>query len=547
MKIKFITDIIKLIKTHFRVKRQSPGSELVVRSKRYVTIDEIYAKHYGTIDYSIFCDIVKADPTYSPDVPDKMGKYGKWLLSLYQKATLLTEDLYKAHSYLDCFNRFRRRLTGSKDINQIKSLPDLYDLIKEYLNLPEEFVNETTNEEQRIKENEARRLFEDKDWLVIQPLTEQAAIIYGRGTQWCTSATRSYNYFERYNSQGPLFILISKKNNRKYQLHFESQTYCDETDRSIPEPIAESIDMTIALAQFCQSRGWYDLFRLEQPVFQQEDNRFIKLDDKYYYFKSNGKIIDGITADSVERYSRRDNKALAIYLIMANKKYNLISCLEENTLFQEWYDEIKILRRGIVITTNRQKSRVFSLDINIFFDEFIERYRYSFEDLCQYFASFTPEDRLTDQRVIDRLIFAQAKEPKDYLEYLKIFGPSALHKKQAGYEVALPIFRDVSIIVAILAAICTAIGFAHRSEAIGGAGIITFIISFAIFCIAKFSHNMSVNKMTKDIAFLAVPSLLLIILIIYGPTAFLITIAALFVLLISSVKIYNHFKFKKKK
>ena len=117
----------------------------------------------------------------------------------------------KAHSYLDCFNRFRRRLTGSKDINQIKSLPDLYDLIKEYLNLPEEFVNETTNEEQRIKENEACRLFEDKDWLVIQPLTEQAAIIYGRGTQWCTSATRSYNYFERYNSQGPLFILISKK------------------------------------------------------------------------------------------------------------------------------------------------------------------------------------------------------------------------------------------------------------------------------------------------------------------------------------------------
>ena len=189
---------------------------------------------------------------------------------------------------------------------------------------------------------------------------------------------------------------------------------------------------------------------------------------------------------------------------------------------------------------------MFSLDINMFFDEFIERYRYSFEELCRYFAWFTPEDQLTDLRVIDRLIFAQAREPQDYMEYLKIFGPSALHKKQARYEVAIPIFRDVAIIVAILAAICTAIGFSHRSEAIGGAGIITFIISFAIYGIAKFSHNMSVDKVTKDIALLIVSSLLIIILILYGPTAFLITIAALFVLLISSVKIYNYFKFKKK-
>lgn len=542
MNIKFITDIINLLKTRFRATQQAPESELVIHRKRYVTIDEIYAKHYGAIDYSIFCEIVRADPTYSSDNPDKMGKYGKWLLSLYQKGALLTEDLYKAHDYLDCFNRFRRRLAGSRDINQIKSLPDLYDLIKDFLDIPEEIVNETTNEEQRIKENEARRLYEDKDWLVIQPLTQQAAIIYGRGTQWCTSATRSYNYFERYNSQGPLFILISKKHNRKYQFHFESKTYCDETDRSIMSPIAETIDMTIGLAQFYQNHSWYDLFKLNQNGFHLEGNRFIKLEDCYCYFNSNGKIIEGISADNVVRYTWGNT---ALYLIYRNKKWNLIWASEENTIFPEWNDEIKMLSRGIVIATNNGKQRVYSLYVEMFFEEFLKQNVCSFETICNVFASFTSKDRLTDLSVIDKLVFEQAEEPKDYLEYLKIFGSSALHKKLARYKVAIPFIKSVAAMVFIVGTVCTAIGFSGGGRALGEIGVIAAVIGLAILGIAKFTQKF-VDNLINSITFLAVSGSLMYILIEFGPTVFLSCIAVVIVLLLVCSKVYSYFKLKKK-
>lgn len=541
MKINFITDIINLLKTRFQATQQAPECELVVHRKRYVTIDEIYAKHYGTIDYSIYCEIVRADPTYSPDMPDKMGKYGKWLLSLYQKGALLTEDLYKAHDYLDCFNRFRRRFVGNQDINQIKSLPDLYDLIKDFLDIPEEIANETTNEEQRIKENEARRLYEDKDWLVIQPLTQRAAIIYGRGTQWCTSSTRSYNYFERYNSQGPLFILISKKHNRKYQFHFESKTYCDETDRSILQPIAESIDITIGLAQFCQKRGWYDLFKLNQYGFHLEGNRFIKLDDCLYYFNSNGKIIDGISADNVVRYAWGNT---ALYLICRNNKWNFIWASKENTIFPEWYDEIRMLSRGIVIATNNGKQRVYSLYVGMFFEDIL-KYDWSFETICEVFASFTSKDRLTDLSVIDKLVFEQAEEPKDYLEYLKIFGSSALHKKLARYKVAIPFIKSVAAMVCIVGTVCTAIGFSGSGSALGEIGLIAVVIGFAILGIVKFTQKL-VENLINSIIFLAVSGLLMYILVEFGPAIFLSAILVILILLFVCTKVYYYFKLKKK-
>lgn len=137
----------------------------------------------------LFFEIVSADPTFDTIAQDKMGKYGKWLLALYQKNQLLVEDLYKSREYLDCFDRNRRRLGDFRDINRVKSLVDLYDLIRDYLGQPE--LSDTTVQSnlRKIKDTEAVRLYEDSDWMIIQPLTEQAAVIYGKGTQWCTAAT----------------------------------------------------------------------------------------------------------------------------------------------------------------------------------------------------------------------------------------------------------------------------------------------------------------------------------------------------------------------
>ena len=38
-----------------------------------------------------------------------------------------------------------------------------------------------------------------------------AACYLGQGTQWCTAATRSTNYFDEYDAKGPLLIFHMKK------------------------------------------------------------------------------------------------------------------------------------------------------------------------------------------------------------------------------------------------------------------------------------------------------------------------------------------------
>jgi hypothetical protein len=65
----------------------------------------------------------------------------------------------------------------------------------------------------------------------------ESSQFWGQGTKWCTSArNEDDNMFDYYNTQGPLYIIISKKikdeKNRqlKYQMHFESAQFMDVHD-----------------------------------------------------------------------------------------------------------------------------------------------------------------------------------------------------------------------------------------------------------------------------------------------------------------------------
>lgn len=53
------------------------------------TIQDIHQKYYSQIPEDVFNQIISSDPTYRTDKPDKMGKFGKWLLALYGKGNLI--------------------------------------------------------------------------------------------------------------------------------------------------------------------------------------------------------------------------------------------------------------------------------------------------------------------------------------------------------------------------------------------------------------------------------------------------------------------------
>lgn len=214
------------------------------------TLDDIYSKYYSDIPNDIFWNIIKADPTWSQQNIQKMGKFGKWLLNLYKQNKLKEEDLYKATDYLSYFKKYYNKIE-QKDINKIPDLPSLFMVIQPFKtaeNNGEEIATSKSDEIRKIKQD-AEKFYEDDTWLVVIPHTQEAACYYGKHTQWCTAATDSYNYFNHYNSKGSLYININKKTNKKYQFHFETNSFTDETDNPIACPIAKSIGISNNLLQ----------------------------------------------------------------------------------------------------------------------------------------------------------------------------------------------------------------------------------------------------------------------------------------------------------
>lgn len=157
-----------------------------------------------------------------------IDKYLIWVVKQYlNNYWKFPEDCEQLNKELETFSKFSHTLDKT-DINQY-SYEEFADLV---LKLEGQ---QTSNEKERmIKDKEAEKIFEDSEWILIHPITKNAAILYGKGTRWCTAATSGYNYFDHYNIQGPLYILINKQNpEEKYQFHWESKSFMNKQDVQI--------------------------------------------------------------------------------------------------------------------------------------------------------------------------------------------------------------------------------------------------------------------------------------------------------------------------
>lgn len=226
---------------------------------------DVYQKYYSNIPQAEFDQIVKADPTSKPN---KMGIYCKWLLTLYTAGKLLLEDLYKATEYLTTFTKFKAKIQ-QKDINQFKSLPDLYNVIQPFAEAPDQATS--NSDEVRKAKQGADKVYEDSQWLIIVPHTMEAAKYYGANTQWCTASDNN-NMFDEYYSRGELYINIDKVNNRKYQFHFEDEQFKDERDHGIrPNELPLSEGVYLYYKSISTEHFLYLKFGEISPVNKQRD------------------------------------------------------------------------------------------------------------------------------------------------------------------------------------------------------------------------------------------------------------------------------------
>lgn len=195
-----------------------------VLSEAKATADEVYQKYYSDVDRNLFDAVLKADPTTKNGYT---GKYAKWLLNLARHGKWKAGDVPETRTTLERFMRTWKNLE-KKDIQQYDSVGELYDAVMQ--SEPQKTRKET--------KAEADKVYEDSDWTVIVPKTEEAAKLYGKGTKWCTAAEKN-NMFGYYNEDGPLYILISKKDGSKFQIHFPTEQYMDAQD----EPFGDMNDI----------------------------------------------------------------------------------------------------------------------------------------------------------------------------------------------------------------------------------------------------------------------------------------------------------------
>ena len=159
--------------------------------------------------------------------PSTNKKYTQWMARQLAngsepKLEDITSTLADAVNKFNRLNLKRKLPAGENDINRYKTAKQLYDTMDRY----DDPVDDND-------QGKADKPYEDSEVKVVIPRDQAAACAYGRQTRWCTAATKGQNYFEQYNSDGPLYILIPKNPDtpgEKYQLHFETGSYMDKDD-----------------------------------------------------------------------------------------------------------------------------------------------------------------------------------------------------------------------------------------------------------------------------------------------------------------------------
>ena len=207
---------------------------------------EFLQKKYPNLAPELLEYVVRTvDPTH--------GEYSDWLMKGYTKLTpsqqsRFYEDSYKLTEALTSYHKYKNKLKTSdavvtthqgvslsvntlNDINRIQGYSALYDVYEQVL---KPFEHEQISQDANLElSQKIERIFSSNEWLIIVPLTYEASCKYGAGTRWCTASSKTSRHYDQYSEDGPLYILIHKETQEKWQFHFQSDSFMDSRDDQI--------------------------------------------------------------------------------------------------------------------------------------------------------------------------------------------------------------------------------------------------------------------------------------------------------------------------
>lgn len=235
-------------------------------------------KQFSHIPENDFDKIIRQDPTFD-EKRDSVGKYGKWLLGLYNKdkENLFKEGVPEIISMYDDIKNDRSKKV-EKDIGKFKSIKDMFNAAQ---NAEDAELTDRQKLRARQKNKDYDLVWQNNAWAIFVPNTWEADVNLGKGTNWCTADSREEvgkKYYDQYLQQGGKYYIIMNKQNRdeKYQFHFESNQFMDAYDDSInPKDLCLQIDDNVegapkSVIQFFASEGYdIDDFGEFEPDFDE--------------------------------------------------------------------------------------------------------------------------------------------------------------------------------------------------------------------------------------------------------------------------------------
>jgi hypothetical protein len=173
--------------------------------------------------------------------PSKKKSYVNWMIQKYISGGInrledIPARLVPALKIYDKLKITRKVKPEDADINKFKKLSDFTQMMKNNYGDADVISNKSidkSKEQQFFADNEAELVYNTPEWKVVIPKTHAASCYFGKNTEWCTTTTDNSNYFDSYATQGPLYIILQKKTNKRWQFHFESEQYMDEHDERI--------------------------------------------------------------------------------------------------------------------------------------------------------------------------------------------------------------------------------------------------------------------------------------------------------------------------
>lgn len=307
--------------------------------------EDLRAKYVKSMDPEILDWILGIS-----DLQDFNHKYTDFVLKTLNKDSEdLDDDIDAVITMLKYFDKHNSQLE-KKDINQYQSTSELFKVIRPL----------QEKEHQKVMESKVDRVYEDDQFVVVIPKSEEASCKYGAGTRWCTTSKKS-GHFGRYTSGSQLlFYIINKKNSKngnydKVAVHYDDSgkdSWWDTQDKSMNE---REIDVfKFAFSEMVDAIQDYKKTHTEntknQLIYQVFSNyrRYDKLDR---FLKADTKL--GISIDGFENIEGMKGHAMGELTIYLKKN--------DDTKVIDSYSIMIVY--GDLINDQRFQRNVFKIDV----------------------------------------------------------------------------------------------------------------------------------------------------------------------------------------